>query len=171
MNLTTKNYKINVEYGVSAVIFLIGTFFIFQAFTIDTTREMVGPRTLPMVLAISIVLGSIWLALRAFLGNTGEIKKGYGFLESDTRRIVMVISCGAIFVIAFFLLGYFTALFFTFIAMLYTFSVRSWLKMLVSSVILAIIFQWLFMGIMLLNDPKGSLIDMRPFTNWITGAQ
>ena len=171
MNLTTKNYKIQVEYGVSAVIFLIGTFFIFQAFTIDTTREMVGPRTLPMVLAISIVLGSIWLALRAFLGNTGEIKKGYGFLESDMRRIVMVISCGAIFVIAFFLLGYFTALFFTFIAMLYTFSVRSWLKMLVSSIILAIIFQWLFMGIMLLNDPKGSLIDMRPFTNWITGAQ
>jgi len=24
---------------------------------------------------------------------------------------------------------------------------------------------------MLLNDPKGALIDMRPYTNWITGAQ
>jgi hypothetical protein len=36
--------------------------------------------------------------------------------------------------------------------------------------VLAVIFQWLFMGIMLLNDPAGALIDLRPLTNWISGA-
>ena len=83
----------------------------------------------------------------------------------------MVVGCGGLFVFIFFALGYFTALFVTFVAMLYTFGVRKWLKMVIGSLLLAFIFQWLFMGIMLLNDPKGVLIDMRPFTNWITGAQ
>ena len=166
-----KDYKTKVEFGVSAVVLLIGVFFIFQASTIDTTREIVGPRTLPMVLAISMVLGGAWLALRAVLNKTGELKDGYGFLESDVPRILMVVGCGGLFVFVFFVLGYFTALFVTFVAMLYTFGVRNWLKMVIGSLLLAFIFQWLFMGIMLLNDPKGALIDMRPFTNWITGAQ
>jgi hypothetical protein len=29
--------------------------------------------------------------------------------------------------------------------------------------------QWLFMGVMRLNDPKGVLIDLRPYTNLISG--
>lgn len=166
-----RDYKTKVEFGVSAVVLLIGVFFIFQASTIDTTREIVGPRTLPMALAVSMVLGGAWLALRAVLNKTGELKDGYGFLESDVPRILMVVGCGGLFVFVFFVLGYFTALFVTFVAMLYTFGVRKWLKMVIGSLLLAFIFQWLFMGIMLLNDPKGALIDMRPFTNWITGAQ
>ena len=52
-----QKYKVKVEYGVSAVVMLVGVFFIIQAFTIDTTREVVGPRTLPMILAASMVLG------------------------------------------------------------------------------------------------------------------
>ena len=52
-------YKIRVEYGVAAVVLLIGVFFIFQAFTIQTSREAVGPRTLPMILAISLVVLSL----------------------------------------------------------------------------------------------------------------
>ena len=30
----TQDYKIKVEYGVSAIVLLVGVFFIFQAFTI-----------------------------------------------------------------------------------------------------------------------------------------
>ena len=166
-----RDYKTKVEFGVSAIVSLIGVFFIFQALTIDTTREIVGPRTLPMVLAISMVLSGLWLALRAIFNKTGELKDGYGFLESDVPRILMVAGCGGLFVFVFFALGYFTALFVTFIAMLYTFGVCKWLNMVIGSLLLAFIFQWLFMGIMLLNDPRGALFDLRPFTNWITGAQ
>ena len=165
------NYKIRVEYGVSLVVMLTGVFFIFQAFTIDTSRETVGPRTLPMFLAVALVLGGLWLALRAYLDRAGDLKDGYGFLESDIRRIVMIVLCGLLFVLLFWGFGYFTALIFTFFAMLFTFGVRKWLVMAVGSVVLAFAFQALFMGVMLLNDPKGAIVDMRPYTNWITGAQ
>ena len=166
----TQDYKIKVEYGVSAVVLLIGVFFIFQAFTIETSREAVGPRTMPMFLAIALVLGGLWLALRAMTGRAGDLKDGYGFLESDVKRILMVVGCGLLFVILFWGLGYFVAIIATYIAMLYTFGVRSWGWMVGGGLVLALIFQWLFMGIMLLNDPAGAVIDMRPFTNWITGA-
>ena len=34
-----------------------------------------------------------------------------------------------------------------------------------------VVFQWVFMGVMLLNDPSGAILDLRPYTNWITGAR
>ncbi|MFK8078247.1 MAG: tripartite tricarboxylate transporter TctB family protein [Granulosicoccus sp.] len=166
-----EQYKIKIEYCVGAAVILIGVFFIFQAFTISTTREAVGPRTLPMILAVSLVLGGLWLILRAFRGNTGDLSEGYGFLESDSKRIFSVIACGALFVVTFWGLGYFSAVIVTLIAMLYTFGVRNWVSMLLGAVVLALVFQWVFMGVMLLNDPKGALFDMRPYTNWITGAK
>lgn len=169
--MQAQNYKIKVEYGVSAVVLLVGIFFIFQAFTIDTSRESVGPRTLPMILAVSLVLGGLWLALRAFRGKTGDLRDGYGFLESDVKRIFLVVACGALFVVTFWAFGYFLAVIVTLIAMLCTFGVRNWIAMFASAAILAFIFQWVFMGVMLLNDPKGAIIDMRPYTNWITGAK
>ena len=166
----TQEYKIKVEYGVSAVVLLIGVFFIFQAFTVETSREAVGPRTMPLTLAISLVLGGLWLAVRAFTGRAGDLKDGYGFLESDIRRIVMVVGCGAFFVLMFWGFGYLTAVITTYIAMLYTFGVRNRLWMIVGGIILAMIFQWLFMGVMLLNDPAGAIFDLRPYTDWIAGA-
>jgi len=166
-----QDYKTKVEYGVAAVVLLVGVFFIFQAFTIDTSREAVGPRTMPMIIAVALVLSGIWLAVRAFTGKAGDLKDGYGFLESDIRRITMVVCCGALFVFLFWGFGYFTALIFTFIAALYTFGVRNWIVMVISALVVAVAFQALFMGVMLLNDPKGAIVDMRPYTNWITGAQ
>ncbi len=169
--MASHDYKTKVEYGVSAVVLLVGIFFIFQAFTIETSRESVGPRTLPLILAASLVLGGLWLALRARSGKAGELKDGYGFLESDVKRISMVVACGVLFVTTFWAFGYFTAVIITLIAMLFTFGVRNWLAMIIGAVVLALIFQWVFMGVMLLNDPKGAVIDMRPYTNWITGAK
>ncbi|MCY4179652.1 MAG: tripartite tricarboxylate transporter TctB family protein [Litoreibacter sp.] len=165
------DYKIKVEYGVSAVVLLIGFFFLYQSFTIQTSSESVGPRTMPLILALATICSGAYLAFRAFTGKTGDLKDGYGFLESDVTRIFLVVGCGALFVVLFWAFGYFTALVFTFIAMLFTFGVRNWLIMIPGSIILAIGFQAVFMGIMLLNDPKGALVDMRPYTNWITGAQ
>ena len=100
----------------------------------------------------------------------GDLKEGYGFLESDVARILHVVGCGIVFLILFWGFGYFVAIIVTYIAMLYTFGVRSWGWMIGGGIVLAVIFQWLFMGIMLLNDPAGALFDLRPFTDWIKGA-
>jgi len=164
------DHKIKVEYGVSAVVLLVGIFFIFLAFTIETSREAVGPRTMPMILAIAMVLGGLWLGLRAILGRTGDLSAGYGFLESDLGRIFLVVLSGAFFVFMFWGFGYFAAIITTYIAMLLTFGVRNPLWMIGGGIVIAVIFQWLFMGIMLLNDPKGAIVDMRPYTNWISGS-
>ena len=43
--MATQEYKIKVEYGVSAIVLLIGVFFIFQAFEISTAR---APPTPPL---------------------------------------------------------------------------------------------------------------------------
>ena len=168
--MATQDYKIKVEFGVSAVVLLIGLFFIFQAFTIETSREAVGPRTMPLWLASALVVSGVWLGIRAFAGRAGDLKEGYGFLESDVKRIVMVVGCGVLFVLLFWALGYFAAIVATYIAMLYTFGVRQWGWMVGGGLVLAVIFQWLFMGIMLLNDPAGAILNLRPYTNWITGA-
>ena len=162
-------YKRTVEYGVAAVIILIGLFFIYQANTIDASREAVGPRTMPMFLAFSLVFGGLFIGVRAMLGKTGHVQSGYGFLESDVKRIFEVIGCGVLFVFLFWAVGYIVAVMITFVAMLFSFGVRSWVKMGIGALVLGFIFQWLFMGVMLLNDPKGALIDMRPYTGWITG--
>jgi len=162
-------YKTKLEYGVGAVVSLIGVFFFFQASTIKASSEAVGPQSMPMALAVALILGGIWLAVRAFRGKVGDIKEGYGFQESDLVRISYVIGCGALFVVAFLLFGYFIAIIVGYIATLIAFGVRDKVKMIVGAIIMAVVMQWIFMGIMHLNDPKGALIDMRPYTNLISG--
>ena len=70
------NYKTKVEYGVSATVILVGLFFIYQASTIGTSKEMFGPNAMPFALSISTVLGGVWLAHRAFRGKVGAVGRG-----------------------------------------------------------------------------------------------
>mgnify|MGYP007032744038 CR=1 FL=1 len=89
--MDSKDYKTKVEYGVSAVVLAIGAFFIFQAFTIEASREAVGPRTLPLILAFALVIGGLWLSFRATTGRSVDLPEGYGFLESDLSRICLIV--------------------------------------------------------------------------------
>jgi len=167
--MVQSDYKTKLEYGVSVIVMLIGIFFIYQAFTIGVSKEAVGPRTMPMALAVTLVLGGLWLAVRAFRGKVGDVKEGYGFLDSDLKRIGLVVGCGVLFVITFWLFGYFIAIIVTYIFSLLSFGVRDKAKIIVGAVVMAIVMQWLFMGIMRLNDPRGVVIDLRPVTNLISG--
>jgi hypothetical protein len=167
--MVQSDYKTKLEYGVSVIVMLIGIFFIYQAFTIGVSKEAVGPRTMPMALAITLVLGGLWLAVRAFRGKVGDVKEGYGFLDSNMKRISLVVGCGVLFVITFWLFGYFIAIIVTYISSLLSFGVRDKTKIIVGAVVMAIVMQWLFMGIMRLNDPRGVIIDLRPVTNLISG--
>ena len=164
-----ENYKTKVEYGVSAVVILVGLFFIYQASTIGSSKEMFGPNAMPFALSILTVFGGIWLAYRAFRGKVGAVQTGYGFLESDLKRISWVIGSGAAFILTFYLFGYFLAIIIGYTLMLFSFGVRDKLKILFSALLMAVVFQWLFMGIMRLNDPSGALLDLRPYTNIISG--
>jgi hypothetical protein len=169
LNMSNESYKTKLEYGVASVVALIGVFFVYQALTIRVSTEAVGPRTMPMTLAIALILGAFWLAVRAFRGKVGEVKAEYGFLDSDIKRICLVIGCGMLFVITFWGFGYFTAIVVGYISTLLAFGVREKTKVISSAIIMAVVFQWLFMGVMRLNDTRGYLIDLRPYTNLISG--
>ena len=164
-----ESYKTKVEFGVSAVVVLVGLFFVYQASTIGTSKEMFGPSAMPYALAVSTVLGGILLASRAFRGKVGAVQDGYGFLESDLKRIAWVVGSGAVFIFTFYLVGYFLAIIIGYTLMLLSFGVKNKLKIFFSAFLMAIVFQWLFMGIMRLNDPAGALFDLRPYTSIISG--
>ena len=164
-----ESYKTKVEFGVSAVVILVGIFFVYQASTIGTSKEMFGPSALPFALAVSTVLGGILLASRAFRGKVGDVQDGYGFLESDLKRIAWVVGSGAVFILTFYLVGYFLAIIMGYTMMLLSFGVKNKSKIFFSTFLMAIVFQWLFMGIMRLNDPSGALFDLRPYTSIISG--
>jgi len=164
-----ESYKTKVEFGVSAVVILVGLFFVYQASTIGTSKEMFGPSAMPFALAVSTVLGGIFLASRAFRGKVGAVQDGYGFLESDLKRIAWVVGSGAVFIFTFYLLGYFLAIIIGYTLMLLSFGVKNKSKIFFSTFLMAIVFQWLFMGIMRLNDPSGALFDLRPYTSIISG--
>ena len=164
-----ESYKTKVEFGVSAVVVLVGLFFVYQASTIGTSKEMFGPSAMPFALAVSTVLGGILLASRAFRGKVGAVQDGYGFLESDLRRIAWVVGSGAVFILTFYLVGYFLAIIMGYSLMLLSFGVKNKSKIFFSTFLMAIVFQWLFMGIMRLNDPSGALFDLRPYTSIISG--
>ena len=83
--MDNRDHKIKVEYGVSAVVLLVGIFFIFQAFTITASQESVGPRTLPIILAVSLMLGGLRLAFRAFSASSGVIDGRLGIYRPATE--------------------------------------------------------------------------------------
>ena len=152
------------------VVAFVGVFFVYQASTIGGSSEAVGPRTMPMALGHApCCLVPFLLAWRAFRGKVGELKEGYGFLDSDLKRIALVVGCGALFVLTFWLFGYFVAIIVGYVSTLYAFGVRDKVKTITGALIMALVMQWLFMGVMRLNDPKGVLIDVRPYTNLISG--
>ena len=170
MEFSNENYKRRLELGVGAVVIAIGVFFVMQALTIGASKEIVGPRTMPMALAVSMIVGGAWLTLRALRGQAGLIKPGYGFRESDLKRISLVIACGVAFLGSFWAFGYFIAIIITYISMLRTFGVKDKVWMLGGALVFAVVLQWLFMGVMLLNDPSGALIDIRQYTGLISGV-
>lgn len=165
-------YKLKLELGVAVVVALTGAFFIYHAsFIRPALNDPIGPKVLPMFLAISLVVGAALLALRALLGKAGIIRAGYGFQESNLGRIFAVIACGAIYVAAFWAFGYFAATFIAAVLIMLTFGNRSILTIAVVALLSAMVYQFVFMGMMGLFDPAGKVLDLRAYTNWISGAQ
>ena len=77
-----QKYKIKVEYGVSAAVLLIGVFFIFQAFTIETSRETIGPRTMPMIIAFSLAIS----------GTTSKADSKFGQAKYRTEAAPLLLN-------------------------------------------------------------------------------
>ena len=165
------DYKKKLEFYVAAFVFLIGVFFTYQAFQIRPFLiDVVGPRALPLSLSILLIMGSLSIFLRAILGNVGKIQEGYGFKDSNVKRIISVIISGAIYVVCFWAFGYFLATLVTIGLIMMAFGHTNIIKIILFSLAASLIYQFIFMGLMGLYDPAGEVLDLRKYTNWIIGA-
>ena len=165
-------YKAKLELYVAGCIFLIGVFFFYQASKIGPAlHDVVGPRALPLTLAFLLLLGSVAILARALLGYEGKIQEEYGFQTSDVKRIFAVIGSGAIYVLTFWAFGYFVSTGVAVGLIMVAFGHRKLWKILSFSLFSAVVYQFIFMGMMGLYDPAGQIVDLRDYTNWIIGEQ
>jgi len=174
----SRRYVIKLEIAVAIVLALIGAFFIYLASSIpQALNDPIGPKVLPMFLAISLVAGGALVAILALVkhgpGTPDEVdmKSSYGFRESNVPLIFAVIGCGIVYLISFWAFGYFVATFIAVVLIMLTFGNRNWLLILVISLVAAMVYQFVFMGLMGLFDPPGNITDLRQYTNWMTGAK
>ena len=171
--MSSLTYRGRIELGIAAVTVAVGVFFVVLAAGIRPGRfDPIGARALPMFLAWTIIaLGLLvgWLGYRDRTPNAA-LDPDYGVRSSDLSQVAQVIGAGLVYFALFFAVGYMTATLISFVLVLAAFGVRNAVLMLALSVFAAFLYQYIFMGLMGLNDPAGWLLDLRPWTRQVSGA-
>ncbi|WP_224815947.1 tripartite tricarboxylate transporter TctB family protein [Hasllibacter sp. MH4015] len=163
-------YRSRIDLGVAATVIAIGAVFAVEAWRIDpASYEAVGPRSVPVFLAVlMIALGAI-IAIGAVAGGAPEEEaESFGFRNSDVRRVLSVIAVGAICTAIFWAAGYMVAMIVGTGLMLWVFGVRRPIILLLLPILAGIVYQFVFMGLMGLLDPRGELVDLRWLSRLIT---
>ncbi len=172
------DYRTKIDFGVTLVVVLVGGFFAVLAMDIDpASDEIVGPRFAPLFLSVAMIALGILVSLiawkrggaRALAGDADIPEEEFGFRNSDVRRVAAVIGCGFAYIILFILAGYLLATLISLVLILLAFGNVKIRTLVLLPVAAAVIYQFVFMGLMGLHDPAGSLIDVRVIGQWISG--
>ncbi|MGI9479035.1 MAG: tripartite tricarboxylate transporter TctB family protein [Hyphomicrobiaceae bacterium] len=166
-------YRTKIDLGVAAVTIALGLFFAYNVYKIETLSEnAIGPAYFPAILStLMIGLGVLVGASALFFNSTvqkvtGEAEDGdekFGFRDSDITRVVLVVAMGFVYIALFYAFGYFIATFISLALMLLVFGNRNIGLILALSVIGALAYQYVFMGLMGLYDPAGLYFDQGRF--------
>ena len=157
-------YRGRIELGVAAVTITVGLLFVALASTISSAAfDPIGPRALPLFLAACIVALGAAIGVAGWRDRTPDaaLSADYGFRSSDLAQVAQVIGAGLVYLALFFALGYMAATLLAFPLVLFAFGARRALVMLALSLFAAVLYQYVFMGLMGLNDPAGGLLDLR----------
>ena len=106
----------------------------------------------------------------AMAAMTSYEEDKFGFTDSDIARVFAVIGCGIAYIVLFVLFGYFLSTLASLCLILLAFGNGNFRTIAIMSVVGAVIYQLVFMGLMGLHDPAGLLIDARPLTQWFSGG-
>ena len=164
--LTTRG---RIEIGVAAVTMAVGAFFLVLALGIRPGRfDPIGARALPLFLSCAILGLGLFIGLAGWRDRTPEtaLPQGYGFGDADMARVAQVIGAGLVYFVLFFALGYTLATAVAFALVLAAFGMRNAVLMLALALFGALLYSFVFLGLMGLNDPPGALVDLR----WLSGA-
>ncbi|MDX8352454.1 tripartite tricarboxylate transporter TctB family protein [Cognatiyoonia sp. IB215182] len=166
------NYRSRIDLGVAATVMTVGAVFAVEAWRIDpASYEAIGPRAVPVFLACLMMgLGAL-IGVSAF-GSRQQTEQlepaDFGFRNSDVSRVLAVIGAGAVTTFVFWAAGYLVAMILGTLLMLWVFGVRSPLVLIFAALAAGVVYQFVFMGLMGLLDPRGALIDLRWLSRLIT---
>ncbi len=175
------SYRAKIEFGITASCLMIGGFFSVLAMQIPPDpEEIIDSRTVPLFVALMIMGLGVLISVLALANNAnganGELADGeipleddFGFLDSDIMRVFEVIGCGIVYIALFWAFGYFVATMVSLGLMLLAFGNRKIGTLILVPVIGTAVYQFIFMNLMGLHDPAGTLIDVRPLTNLLFG--
>ena len=164
-------YRSRIDLGVAAAVIAIGVIFAVEAWRIDPrSYESVGPRLVPEFLAILMILLGAAVGVGAWINRAREtdIDKEFGFRNSDLRRVFLVIGTGGAYAFAFWAFGYLVATILGAALALWVFGLRSPVLLIVVPIVAGALYQFVFMGMMGLLDPRGEVLDLRFLSALIT---
>ena len=172
--MTRLRYRTKIDLGVSALTIVLGLFFTYQVSLIETLSENdIGPSFFPYILSFTMIGLGLLVGISALIYNptvkrvTGEAEEGeeekFGFRDSDIVRIVSVVAMGFVYIGLFYAFGYFLSTLFSLMLMLLVFGNRNMALILVLSIVGAVVYNYVFIGLMGLHDPPGLLFDLNRF--------
>ena len=98
-----------------------------------------------------------------------SVDDDFGFRGSDLRRVAQVIGCGTVYVALFWAVGYLVATAVAMLLMLLAFGNRSPLVLALVPIAAALVYQYVFVGLMGLYDPAGALVDLSALGARVSG--
>ncbi len=184
--MATLRYRTKIEFGVTAAIFVIAGFFAILAWDIDpSSDEAIGPRFVPMFIAVTMLVLGALISVNAMRNNDnrsapaspgGEMipievyeEDDFGFRDADVRRVFWVIGCGILYIALFAALGYFLSTLIGLALIMMAFGNRNPVALIGYPLAGAVVYQYIFMGLMGLHDPAGDLIDFTAVSGLISG--
>ena len=175
--MTRLRYRTKVDLGVAIGTIAIGAFFAYQVSLIEAVaQDAIGPRLIPYFLSISMIVLGVLIAISALYYNASraaaaasdalhaaEPEEDFGFRDSDMLRVFAVIGMGFVYIALFTALGYVISTVLSLALMLLVFGNRKIATIVILSIVGAVIYDYVFMGLMGLHDPPGAFFDLDRF--------
>ncbi len=165
----------------SLFVMALGAFFLYQSVqTVSIEDDVIGPRLVPNFLSIMMIILGLLVGISALMYRSrtssdfardsihgDEPEESFGFQDTEFIPIAGIVVLGLIFLVLFNAFGYLVATFLSLMLMLFLFGNRSIKTVLTLSVIGALVYNYVFMGLMNLHNPPGSVIDFQPYADMI----
>lgn len=155
--MTTRLREILISLGT----ILIGVFALFQAAAIENLqREAVGPDLVPVIVAWLIVILGVIMGIQGLLFPGKERPSGPPVTRQGMMLNATIIGLGFLYLLLFVAVGYLVSTIAALAAILVLFGTRQPLPVAVMSVAGGGVYFLVFVRLMGIYDPPGSLIDL-----------
>ncbi len=180
--MASLSYRSKIDLGVAAGTIAVGLFFLWQAseISVGMADDVVGPSAVPYFLAFAIIGLGVVIGAFAFIGSRGAEETSadravtesvagdaakaetdaFGFRDTDVWRVVGVIAIGFVYIALFYAFGYVIATGLALVLMLVVFGNRNPIVVIGTAIAGALVYQYVFMGLMGLHDPPGLLFNL-----------